>query len=360
MYENETYEGILERILERMPSNVDTRESSFLYNASAPIAVELQNIYIAIDNILNITFFDSADREGKLQRCRERGIDLTQFEATNSVVVMEVTPAAVDVPIGSKFNLNDINFSITSKIENGKYYATCDISGLEGNVTGEVTPVNYISGLESAIITEIYQYGENEADESLIDEIYYASIDSQAFGGNRADYIEKMKKIAGVGGVKVYSAAEWHGGGTVKLVFTTSAHTKPTQGFIDAVQTQIDPIQNQGAGYGIAPIGHIVSVFGVDETPADIAFTLTLQSGYTWQDVEEYVNAAIDKYFEHLNSEWEHESNIVVRISQLETRILEVSGVIDIDDMTINGADSNLTVDKDSIVIRGAVNASIA
>jgi len=358
MYETQTYEAILDRILSRMPSTMDVRESSFLYNASAPIAVELQNMYIALDNILNITFFDTSDREGKLQRCKERGIDVSQFEATRSICVLETTPTSIDVPIGARFNYNDINYTVTEKVSDGVFYIRCDATGTGGNVTGTATPIDYLEGLETAEITSVYQWGEDEADVSLIDETYYASLNSQAFGGNRADYLQKVKSIAGVGGVKVYSGAEWQGGGTVKVVFTTSAYTKPTESFVSNIQNVIDPVDNQGEGYGIAPIGHTVTVLGVDETACDIAMTLTLQSGYTWDDVSQYVNETIDKYFSSLNEEWENETNIVVRISQLETRILDVAGVVDISDTTLNGEESNLTIPSDSIVVRGSVNAT--
>jgi len=358
MYENETYEVILDRILARMPSSMDVRESSFLYNASAPIAVELQNMYIALDNIANITFFDTSDREGKLQRCKERGIDTTQFDSTQAVCILNTSPSSIDIPLGSRFNYNDINFIVIEKMADGVYRVQCETFGTAGNVTGEVTPIDYINNLESAEIVGIYQWGEDEADESLIDEAFYASLNSQAFGGNRADYIEKTKKIAGVGGVKVYSAAEWKGGGTVRLVFTTSSYTKPNADFVASIQTQIDPVPNQGAGYGIAPIGHTVTVEGVTEASVNISMALTLDSGYTWDDVSAYVEQAIDNYFADLNAEWEDVSNIIVRIAQIETRILDIAGIIDISGTTLNGSDSNLTVDKDSIVVRGSVNAT--
>lgn len=358
MYEAETYEGILERVLNRVPSNLDTRESSFLYNASAPVAVELQNIYIALDNILNITFFDTSDREGKLQRCKERGIDTTQFDATSSIVVLEVAPASVGVALGTRFNYNDLNFIITEQIADGTYYAECETVGANGNVTGPVTMIDYLEGLESSEITSIYRWGEDEADETLIDEAYYNSLNSQAFGGNRADYIEKMKKIEGIGGVKVYSGAQWNGGGTVKIVFTTSSYTKPLDSFVDSVQTQVDPLENQGAGYGFAPIGHTVTIAGVDEFTVNVSMNLVLQSDYTWDDVSQYVNDAIDSYFESLNAEWEDADNIIVRISQIEIRILEIAGVLDISGTALNGVESNITVDKDAIVVRGSVNAT--
>lgn len=358
MYENQTYELILDRILSRMPSTADKRESSFLYNASAPIAAELQNIYIAMDNVLNITFFDTSDREGKLQRCKERGINTEQFAATQAICTLEVRPNTLNVPIGARFNYNDINYAVTEEIGNGVFYARCEQYGTSGNITGEVTPIEYIDGLEGATLTSIYRWGEDEADESLIDDVYYSSLNSQAFGGNRADYLQKVRSIAGVGGVKVYTGAEWLGGGTVKIVFTTSAYTKPAESFVNTIQTMIDPVQNQGEGYGIAPVGHTVTVAAANEAHIDIGCKLTLQDEYTWADVEQYVYEAIDNYFTTLNKEWESEPNIVVRISQIETRLLNISGIVDIADTTINGSESNLSIDKDSIAVRGVVSAN--
>lgn len=358
MYEEQTYETILERILSRMPASMDTRESSFLFNASAPIGVELQNMYLALDNILNITFFDTSDREGKLQRCKERGIDNSQFEATQSICDLKTLPSTIDVAIGTRFNHEDVNFIVIEKVSDGVYRVQCEVAGALGNITGTVTPVDYINGLESAEITSIHRWGEDEADETQIDEAFYASLNSQAFGGNRADYLAKVKSLAGVGGVKVYSGSQWQGGGTVKVVFTTSSYTKPNDSFVDSIQTLIDPVQNAGEGYGIAPIGHTVTVVGVNETTVNISMSLTLQSGYTWEDVSESVNAVIDSYFASLNSKWEDESNVIVRISQIETRILDVAGVVDVSGTKVNGSESNLTLDADTIAVRGSVNVT--
>ena len=57
MYENETYEELLNRTLSRFPSTIDTRQSSFAFNSSASVMAELQNVYLALDNILNITSY---------------------------------------------------------------------------------------------------------------------------------------------------------------------------------------------------------------------------------------------------------------------------------------------------------------
>ena len=43
MYEDITYEVILKRMLDRIPSTMDKREGSIIYDALAPAAIELQH-----------------------------------------------------------------------------------------------------------------------------------------------------------------------------------------------------------------------------------------------------------------------------------------------------------------------------
>lgn len=77
---------------------------------------------------------------------------------------------------------------------------------------------------------------------------------SQAFGGNVADYKEKVNLVAGVGGCKVYRASEWNGGGSVKIVVINSEFKRPSDELIESLQSMIDPETNHGEGLGIAPI----------------------------------------------------------------------------------------------------------
>lgn len=359
MFEDITYEGVLDEMLSKVPDKFDKRESSFMYNALAPIAYEIYEMYVSLNNVLKITFFTTADRGGKIQRCYERGIDITQFDATKAIVKIQVNPNIVNVPIGNSFNYDSINYKITEKISDGLYYAECDTEGTVGNITGNVTPVEYVSGLESAVITEIHQYGEDEADEDEITEVYEASLNSQAYGGNRADYLEKLHAIDGVGGVKVFSADEFDGiGGHVKVVITTSSYTKPSPSFVDSLQTMIDPVVNAGEGYGIAPIGHVVTVAGANEQSVNISTHITLKDSYVLDDVIGLIETAIDNYFSELNENWENDNEIVVRISQVETRILTIEGVVDINETAIDGVQTNKTLDADVLAVRGTVNVT--
>lgn len=350
MFESVTFESILQRMLNAM-SGVDKREGSIAYDALAPAAIEFTNAYINMDVVLNEAFADTASKDYLIKRCYERGIYIEP--ATNAIRQGEFN---IDVPIGSRFSLNQLNYIAVEKVEDGIFKMRCETVGVVGNAdSGSLIPVEYIEGLETARLTDILIPGEDEEDTEHLRQRYFNSFNSQAFGGNEADYRQKIKAINGVGGVKIYRTP--NGGGTVGAVIIDSTYSKPSSTLVDDVQAKIDPIEGQGEGLGLAPIGHIVTITGCDESTINIQTNITFQNGWDWAKIEANVHKAIDDYFTELSQGWEEadKNNLIVRISQIETRLLDIEGVLDITNTILNGNASNLSIDKNSIPIRGTV-----
>lgn len=345
-----TYEVILQRMLDQVPNDVDKREGSIVWNALAPAAAEMQEMYISADAILNETFADTATRDYLIKRAAERGVH--PEEATYATMQGEFN---IDVPIGSRFSLDNFNYTVTERISVGLFKLQCETVGAEPNqYLGTLIPIEYIDGLTSAQLTAVLIPGEDEEDTESLRQRYFGSLESQAYGGNVTDYKDKVNQLAGVGGLKVYPV--WNGGGTVKLVIIDSDFKVPSAALIDSVQTAVDPIVNQGVGAGLAPIGHTVTVEGVSQTSVDIATTITYQSGWTWADIQANVEAVLDEYFSELNATWADNENLIVRISQIETRLLDVAGVVDIANTMINGVEENLILGSDNIPVRGVIS----
>ena len=66
MYEHITYDGLIKRMMDRAlasDKNLDSREGSLLWYGQAPAAVELQNLYLALDTVFQETFAATASRE---------------------------------------------------------------------------------------------------------------------------------------------------------------------------------------------------------------------------------------------------------------------------------------------------------
>ena len=356
LYDDITYESILSRMIGRVESwargrgmNLDTREGSLIRTALSPAAVEMNLMYIELDEVLNESFADTASREFLIRRCAERGISVEQ--ATKAIRRGEFN---MDVAVGSRFSLNHLNYVAVERISKGVFKLECETPGNVGNYeSGRLIPIDYIQGLETAVLTEIIIPGDDEETTEHLRQRYFDSLSSQAFGGNIADYREKVNKLPGVGGCKVYPV--WNGGGTVKVVFLNSMFRQPSETQVSDVQTAIDPVGNQGEGVGLAPIGHVVTVKGVTGTIIDIQTHITFQTGWDWEAVKPHAENAIDQYFYELSVEWEKSDVTVVRISQIETRLLGLNGVIDVHGTSLYGTAQNLMLGPDSIPQRGYV-----
>ena len=129
MYENVTYEDILKRMLNRVSADLDKREGSILYDALAPAAMEMQMMYTELYAVLNELFADTAGREYLVRRAAERG--LTPKASTYAVLKGEFD---VDIPIGSRFSLETLNYVAVERIARGQYKMQCETIGTAGNM----------------------------------------------------------------------------------------------------------------------------------------------------------------------------------------------------------------------------------
>ncbi|MCL2083032.1 MAG: baseplate J/gp47 family protein [Oscillospiraceae bacterium] len=359
MFEEITYEEILDRMKERVSDKypeLDIREGSVIHTALAPAAVEMKNIYTALDNVMFQTFADTADRDYLVLRAKERGISNPR-EATAAVRMGQFN---CPVPIGTRFTLNGQGYIVKEMISGdtpGMYKLECEAPGEIGNCDiGDLIPSEYIDGLETARLTDIIVPGENEEDTEDFRRRYFDSLESHAFGGNIADYKEKILTLPAIGAVKVYPA--WNGGGTVGVVILDSRYRKPSPEIVNSTQETVDPVQNQGQGEGFAPIGHVVTIFPADEATIDIESSVVFQNGYTWQDVKHGAEDAIDEYFQQLSKEWPDLEKLEIKRVQIASRLSAVSGIADVGEIFLNGADRNLMLDPNQIPRRGEVSAS--
>lgn len=351
MYENITFEQILQRMLDRVPSDVDKREGSVIYNALAPAAAEVKQMQIELDVILNETFADTASREYLIKRAAERG--LSPKPASKAILKGEFNLSSV--PIGSRYTAGEYVFEAIEQINPGAYRMQCETAGAGSNTAlGAMVPVQYLAGLTSAQLTEVLIPGEDDEDTEVFRSRYFASFESQAFGGNRADYKDKVNALTGVGGCKVSRTPG--GGGTVGVVIMDSTYGVPSSILIDEVQTALDPTVNAGEGLGIAPIGHEVTVTGITSDTIDIATTITYAPGWDWPALQPYAEDVVDAYFLELRQGWQNEAQIIVRIAQIESRFLNLAGVVDISGTTLDGVAANKVLGANEIPERGALS----
>lgn len=338
-----SYDELLNRALERVGTGIDTSEGSFLFDAIAPCVAELYEAYLYIDELEKRVFADTAYGEYLDRRCAERGI--YRKEAAYAIRKGYFDN---EVPIGSRWGKEELVYVVTELVQDGAYLLKCEQSGVIGNrYDGNLINMDAVENINSAKLGEVVISGANEEQDDALRHRYFNSFEKEAFGGNVADYKEKVGSINGVGQVKVYPA--WNGGGTIKLRLLDSDNTIPSSELLELVQTQVDPVQNSGEGLGIAPIGHSVTVASARVVEIQLTTHLTFKES-SWENVSSRVNEVIEEYFSELRANWS-ESDLVVRISQIESRILEIEGIIDIEDTQINGSDRNLYLSGEEVPV---------
>ena len=351
MYEDMTYEVLLNSALSNVPDSVDKREGSVIYDAIAPACQVLADAYIQLDNVYKETFASTSSRDYLVKRAAERG--LYPSVASAATLLGNFTPTTVEIPTGARFSCGNLNYTITSYISAGKYQLTCDTPGVIGNTNfGALIPIDYIDGLETAVLTSLLVPGEDDEDVESLRERYFSSFNAQQFGGNQADYINKTISISGVGSVKVTPV--WNGGGSVKLTILDSTYNIASQTLIDNVQNVFDP-DGRGNGIGLAPIGHVVTVDTAIGVNVNVSTSVTCSSGYTFDGLKSIIIAAIESYFLSLRTAWANADCVTVRISQIENKILSVTGIQDITNTKLNGNEDNLTLGTYEVPILGEV-----
>ena len=193
MYEDRTFETILSDAKKEVGNGVQTGEGSLVFNALAALAYEMQKLYIQLDYVYRQSHADTADLEELVKITQDRGI------------------------------LKSFHYAVSGVINAGKfqYRAACEESGSGPNgLTGEVTAIDYVDGLEKAEIKEILISGEDDESRDALYTRYLQSFTTESFGGNIAQYKEKVEAIAGVGGCKVEPV--WNGPGTVRVIVLSS------------------------------------------------------------------------------------------------------------------------------------------
>ncbi len=247
------FDNILRRMIDKIPDNIDKREGSIIYNALAPCAAELAQMYIVLKDNIDLVFVDTATDEYLDRLCNQIGIE--RRKATNAVRKAKFyneNNALMNIELGERFTLNDLTYQAIEKISDGIYECKCETAGTEGNKqSGTLIPINYVQGLGKAILEDVLIPGQDTETDETLRERYFESINEKTFAGNIADYKKKTKELEGVGLVKVTPV--WNGGGTVKLTILDSDYNKASELLIERVQEEICPSMSSD-GLGLAPI----------------------------------------------------------------------------------------------------------
>lgn len=372
LYDDRTAENLQAEMRADLSSDVDQQEGSFIDLALAKQATRLEEAYENLEYVYDNMFCDTQDREHLIESGAEAGLLID--EGTQAVVLAtvncEIEEGVIFTALDSEYNYETGEF--VGRVDHEtvddegdpvtlsyyQYKLTAEDVGVEpGSYRGDIEPVEFIDGFEEAWIVALVNAGTDEEDTEAYRERRLQWFQTKPCAGNRAWYKETLHELDNVGGCKMKRR---QAGSSYVEIYIIDADYNPASGTITAaVKDAIDPTAYSGEGYGLAPIGHSVNVQSAESVTANIAATLTLETGLVYDDVKTAVEAACAGYLKELRQEWEDKANLLVRISGLEQAILEVEGVNDVS-VTINSSSSNLTLTTYQVPVLGTVTGTVS
>lgn len=360
-YLNEqTEQAIRERMLGRIPADIDKAEGSYIWDAISPVAWELYTASIWAQDVLSRGFASTTFGAYLDLRCEEHG--LTRRPASKATGTVRFTgTAGTSVAAGVRVstaadpatNSASVEFETTEAVVlDGSGQAVAAMSAVEPGASGNVVAgsvilaVYALPGVTAITNTAAASGGADvESDESLL-ERYYVKVRSPGASGNRSDYRLWALEVSGVGAA--YVQPLWNGPGTVRVFVADTEKRAPSSGLVTAVQQYIAPAS--GTGDGKAPIGATVTVAAATEVPINVVASLTLASGATVSGVRTLFENEMRDYLKLLAF-----ADPIVRYSRVASLLLDIPGIVDFSGLTVNGGGANVQMTTGQVAVLGTV-----
>ena len=354
--DDNTFEKILNRCLanDRLV-DVDKRVGSIIYDALAPVCLELAEAYVKMDILEEQTYLMTATGNNLDKRVYDYGI--SRRKATRALRIAEFKQYKVDSQGNYVLDENNQRILIDMEIETGIRFAIpenaeityeyigktdgynileCEQLGTQGNEhLGTILPLTPILNLAQANIISTYKPAEDDETDTELRARAVASLNYNAFGGNIQDYIERVNAIDGVGQTKVFPA--WQYNGSVLLSVVDPLYNPITDEFARNLKEQIDPEDSTGQGIGIAPIGHYVTITTPTRQDVDVALTIEFLKTETIETIQEEVERKIEEYFLSIRQSYGQDVNLTIYRARIIKKVLELEFVLNVTDVKLNG-----------------------
>ena len=333
MWDHMTYENILNDMLSRVPSDVDKREGSIIYDSLAPAAYKLAEAYFMLSAFLDLVSGDTAVGEFLDRVVADYGI--TRKPATYAIRKIETTGA---VDIGTRWGIEEVSYTITELIAENEYKAQCEQLGSAGNqYSGQLENIDNVSGV-TATLADIITSGEDEETDGNLRIRFFNQVQSTSTSGNAYDYKKWALEVPGCGDAKIF--ALWNGPGTVK-VLVVDENMEIDSGLPGTVFDYIETVR---------PIGAAVTVESPGEKGINIDANVVLDGSDTLENVQTKFTNMVAEYFKSATFEI-----YTISYAKIGSLLLSVPGVADYSDLMVNDSTENIAISEDQMPILGII-----
>lgn len=338
MYEDMTYENLLNTMLRRVPDDIDKREGSIVFDALGPAAYTQAEQYFLMNNYLDLVLPDKS--VGEFQDRFLVAFNIFRKPATKAIRKVETTGP---IELESRWELEDTTYKITEHVSETEYRAECEQAGTIGNMYfGKMAPISYIVGTE-VVLSDILQEGTKEESDEALRERFLIKVRKPSTSGNVYDYYNWAMACKGVGAAKIFPLA--YGPGTVKVVVADEDKTAATPALLKTVKDYIEEMR---------PIGATATVASAEELPVNVMGRVKFKNGLNLGEVQTAFRTAFDTFLRDNAFDISY-----VGYARVGNILLETAGVEDYAGLTINGFDHNIELTDEQIAVIGTVTLEV-
>ncbi len=360
MFEELTFETLLNEALARAPKGVDTRPGSIYYDAVVGVAFRQAKIYVDMSLVAELVDITTATGKYLDRKAGDRLV--YRLAATSSKYFFEFEG---DTPeIGERFYTNGLYF-VLKKTSDNVFYLEAEEPGTFSNSVYSGTPaipVNNIPNLISSTFGELMDRGTDEENDEDLRERLRDKISGPAENGNKQHYRTWCEEVEGVGRARIIPL--WKGPNTVKGIIIDPNGTPAMPEVVKRVQEYVDPDEDgdgegDGLGEGVANLGAHFTAVAPDECVINISFDATLKENATVEQVISETKEAVAQYFQNLTLNSLENEVITVYYNSIYNIVFNLSTVEDYTNLTVNGSNNNIIPTNTSVAVVGEVVVNV-
>jgi len=356
-------ETIHDRMLDVIPDNVDKTEGGFAYDFTMPTAMEKADAMEVLNQI--VQFFFPEWSGGEFLDKLGEAVGLTRKAATYAEATVKITGTAGTL-IEAGFLFATAATSISENIEfatledlvldengAGEVAVRCTQAGVAGNVSADSISlmVDPLEDIES-VTNELAAVGgtDEEDDDTFRERIMERERDNDSsFVGCDADYRRWALEINGVGTAIV--VPEWDGPGTVKLIIMDRNGAPATSTILTNVYNYIiSPDDRQSR---LAPIGATLTVVTASVMSLTITADIVKEVDVAVEDIVAAFKANLAPVFEEAMADG------VLRWTKVGAALSKTTGVVDYENLLVDGSNENIEVSLDEYPVAGTINLTV-
>lgn len=331
MYKAREQKDILQEMINNSKAKTGLFEGTFMYDALSSNSIEIAKNEVEIEEAYKVAFADTSYGEYLTMLAKQIGV--IRKEATKAVGILTIKGTGTIYEGAIFATESGIQFVATENKEikeTGQINIEAATEGIIGNVASETINIISVSipGINS-VVNETPTTGgyDEETDDELLDR-YLFKARNPITSGNKNNYVYWAREVEGVGGARCIPL--WNGNGTVKVIIIDANLEVAGEELLNKVRTHLEE----------RPIGADVTVVSAEAVNIKVAANI-----YGNINVDEF-KEKIDDYFKEIGF-----NKVYVSIAHIGKALLECSGVIDYDNLTLNGEAKNISLTEEQLPI---------